>query len=142
MVRQSLQLITSPRCRRGLGHGALALALLCPTFIVLLDHHGAERIPGHQHAAPPVLAIPGHPHDFERDHAHTAVAPLPLATAAFVPAQPAALVGLASIDHLGLPVVALLAAAAAASGTAIPRVARLADQIALHPPTPPPTASA
>lgn len=52
---------------RGLGHLALIGSLLYLPFLLALDHHGAERIPTHQHLSADGH-VPPHVHGFEVPH--------------------------------------------------------------------------
>ena len=57
--------------RRGLGRMLLAAAVVLPFALSAVDHHGAERIPIHEHVVEVVdaSAVP-HSHGFEQFHHH------------------------------------------------------------------------
>ena len=136
-----LRFLSLARARQCLGRLALALAVVSPMLLVALDHHGAERIPGHEHVAPSGQPVATHAHLFEQPHGH-ALRPtdLSLLILTVVPAHPTALAALTLVEHLGLPLLLLLTSVVLTGRSTLPGVSRLTDQIALGPPTPPPTA--
>ena len=139
MVRVHLRFLSLARARQCLGRLALALAVVSPMLLVVLDHHGAERIPGHEHVAPPGQPVATHAHLFEQRHGHalreTDLSP---SIPAVVPAHPTALAALTLVEHLGLPLLLLLITVVLTGRSPLPGISRLTDQIALGPPTPPP----
>jgi hypothetical protein len=119
---------------------AAALLLLSPGLLLTLDHHGAERLPMHAHAALAGEKVPAHLHGFEVAHMDgpggTAAAP---DAPAVVASEPAAVLVLSSVQGLGMPLARPLLLATDARGRADVPAHLLVDQIALNPPTRPPT---
>lgn len=59
------------RLVRELLRGSAAFVLLLfPTMLLAVDHHGAERIPTHEHVVALGELTPAHVHPFERVHGH------------------------------------------------------------------------
>jgi hypothetical protein len=121
----------------------IALALLWPVVLVALDHHGAERIPEHEHVLPIGGTVTGHLHGFELPHTHVpAVAGAAPTTPTVAPPQASALIAMTLLEYIGLPLLAVVVALAGARRIRPPRRLALLHQITLGPPTPPPTIGA
>jgi len=136
------RVLTSRALWRAAVHVAAAFAVLFPIGVVALDHHGAERIGGHQHAVPSGETIPPHVHGFQIPHTHGPEAMHGASGApAIVPAEPLLLTMFAPAFDAAVRAGRALPLTVAA----IPRGLTLApsplvEQIALAPPTRPPDA--
>jgi hypothetical protein len=127
--------------RRWLAHLAAMWIIVFPIVVIALDHHGAERIPGHEHLTPFGETPPAHLHGFEVAHVHgPAVTTAPATTPALATAQPIVLTILSFLQDAALrpngapsPMVGVLQ-------TGVPSAAALTAQTAPTPPTPPPDA--
>jgi hypothetical protein len=133
-----IRTVSGAQLRRILFHWTLVLSLLSTFILISVDHHGAERIPTHQHGWGGVDVAIQHVHGFELAHRHEAgVAPSTAPTAWF---------SSVSLDLQVTSVVALTALLALAWGLLRhPRAPfhvltnSMDPQFKLRPPVPPPT---
>ena len=121
--------------------GLLAGAIAFPTLLVVVDHHGFERLPGHLHEAAIGAVTQTHLHLFETGHLHT--------DGSSLIDEGANIVFRANADTPWLVLNALLGLALPAVGIAFganirwfwarPGKRIAFDQLVARPPTPPPT---
>jgi hypothetical protein len=127
------------RARHWTGRVTLAVALLFPIVVVALDHHGAERLPGHQHVGQFGESAEPHAHGFQVPHTHEAPGSVsPDLTPTVAPAQQAAILVTALLESVGLPFLALGMALVRGRRFRVRTAPGLTDQVAFAPPTPPP----
>ncbi|MEA2640826.1 MAG: hypothetical protein QOF51_2220 [Chloroflexota bacterium] len=124
---------------RTLGYALVVGALLYPSVLLAVDHHGAERIPTHEHPAVDGV-IPTHVHGFEVPHIH-------IHSVSVLAGQPTApIIGEPSLILMILFATMAMAFVGGTDGLCrIPCVLRWVPnqdgdaQVNLIPPTPPPT---
>src|SRR5207302_10160660 len=115
----------------------LGLVLIFPAWISAVDHHGAERVPMHEHDVPFGQPVPDHNHQFQIAHDHAGPVLEPASLASAIATQPYITVG-ALMDHLVVPLVVLIMCCAVTGRSRESVLAVLDDQLALAPPTHPP----
>lgn len=140
-MRRLVRLARSAECRGIVSRGIAALALLFPLAMVVLDHHGVERIPIHVHLSSVEKPAVFHAHGFDTPHIHEPGAVVTTAPAV-VASVPVAVLVLAFAQVAGLPLARPIAVDAIAEGRAHLDGSLLRDQLSHDPPTRPPASVA
>src|SRR5438067_13639546 len=90
LARRVLRAARSPRCREDVARAAMVIVLLTPILLLAADHHGAERLPTHAHAAPAGRTVSAHLHSFEMPHVDGVHTPVSVGAPVVVAPQPVA----------------------------------------------------
>ena len=140
-VRQFLRFVRSPKIVLAGVSAVAGLALLFPVFLIVIDHHGIERLADHQHALPSEGPLPPHVHGFEINHVHSSTfAPaMGPSVPSVVPSVPLLAIVLALVQMVGLPFAGWRDPSVLRPEQAIYEHQRLTAQRFVAPPTRPPT---
>jgi len=127
--------VPSARC---LGAATMALLVVFPLLLAAMDHHTAERIPGHQHSVPLGEPAPSHDHEFGSAHEHSARVVIDALAVPVIITQSAAIAVLSVIQNLALPILLMIAGYQVSGRVRRQTAGVLSDQVAIAPPTLPP----
>jgi hypothetical protein len=117
----------------------LVLVFVFPILLGAFDHHGAERLPDHEHSVPLGQPTPAHAHGFTQPHEHMGLVPTDALSVVVLLSQTERVAGALSLaQSLAFPGLFVMVLFCTIRVTQTMMKRSLNDQTRFAPPTPPP----